>query len=483
MGWNVRKRNNDDAAPGCGSARTGGWKRRSRKLAIPWIVAGALGIGVLGAGAVGAGALGVVAYAAPQQASPFHNLGVFARALGHVELSYVESIDQDELIYGAIRGMMSTLDPHSTFMDPEEYRILTSDTQGRFGGIGVEIAVQDGWLTVLSVFEHGPAARAGLEPGDRFLSIEGRDARDMRIEEAVRRMRGEPGTTVRVHIRREGRPDALDVTLTREIIQVRAVEARLLADRTVYIRLKAFQESTTRELRDALDEAVTKAEDADGVRGVLLDLRDNAGGLLDQAVLVADEFLSEGVIVSTKGRGGRLLSEATAHRRGTRPPWPMVVLVNGYSASAAEIVAGALRDHGRAVVIGTRTFGKGSVQNIIELPDGSAMKLTVARYFTPSGRSIQAHGIEPDMQTPQLSAEVLEKATPRREQVREESLEGHLAGSEVRETPSERTEDRDEARSGPSSTAAPVPAFADDFQARMAHQALRALLASRGPRR
>ncbi|MFW5925948.1 MAG: S41 family peptidase [Myxococcota bacterium] len=433
-----------------------------------------LGLALLGSATVGA----QVASAVPERASPFRNLGVFARALAHVEMSYVDTVDQDQLIYGAIRGMLSTVDPHSTFMDPEEYRILSSDTQGRFGGIGVEIAIQDGWLTVLSVFDDSPAARAGLQPGDRFLTIQKRDARDMRMEEAIRRMRGEPGTQVRVGIRRQGAPKALEKVLTREIIQVRAVEARVLPDRIVYVAVKAFQRDTTRELRRVIDEAVTKSRKSGGVRGVLLDLRDNAGGLLDEAILLSDEFLSEGAIVSTRGRDGKVLNEATAHARGTLPPWPMVVLVNGFTASAAEIVAGALHDHDRAVIIGTRTFGKGSVQNIIELPDDSALKLTVARYYTPKGRSIQAHGIEPDMTVQQLDPLKLPDALARPEQMREESLEGHLTAGSTGTSDVAPEAGRDEVRTGPGSGAEAGVSFQDDFQARMAHQTLRALLAA-----
>ncbi|MFW5920641.1 MAG: S41 family peptidase [Polyangiales bacterium] len=420
-----------------------------------------------------------VGRATPREASPFQNLGVLARALAHVELSYVEQVYQDQLIYGAIRGMLSTLDPHSTFMDPEQYRILTSDTEGRFGGIGVEISVRDGWLTVLSVFEGGPADEAGIEPGDRFLTIADRDARDMRIEEAVRRMRGEPGTDVRARIRREGEPEAIEVTLTREIIRVHAVEVRVLPDRIVHVRLEAFQENTTSELRSALDEAVAGARESGGIRGVLLDLRDNAGGLLDEAVLVSDEFLEDGVIVSTRGRDDELLSEARAHGRGTRPEWPMVVLVNGYTASAAEIVAGALQDHGRATVVGTETFGKGSVQNVIELPDSSAMKLTVARYYTPDGRSIQAEGIEPDMVVQQLDAELVDEAMGR-DELREVGLDGHLEGG-AENGGETRKPARDQPRAERGASATPFP---DDFQARMAYQALRALISGkerRGP--
>jgi carboxyl-terminal processing protease len=425
---------------------------------------------------------GEVARALPERASPFRNLGIFARALSHVELSYVEEVDQDKLIYGAIRGMVGALDPHTTFMDPEEHRLLTSDTRGRFGGIGVEISMRDGWLTVLSVFDEGPAARAGVQPGDRFLAIEGRGARDMRIEDAVRRMRGEPGSEVRVTLRREGQPKAIDLVLAREVIQVRAVEGRLLPGGIAYVRVKAFQQETTRELRRVLDEAVARTRDAGGVKGVMLDLRDNAGGLLDEAVLMSDEFLREGVIVSTRGRGGRLLHEARAHARGTRPDWPMVVLVNGFTASAAEIVAGALSDQGRAVVVGTRTFGKGSVQNIIELPDESALKLTIARYYTPKGRSIQAHGIDPDMVVEQIDSKALEEVTLRREQIREEALDRHLSNGEPGSPVPAPPVARDVPREGRAAGDQGAEPFADDFQARMAHQALRAMMrASGGP--
>ena len=412
--------------------------------------------------------------------SPYANLGIFARALSHIEAVHVEEPDQDRLVYGAIRGMVGTLDPHSSFMDPEEYRILTSDTQGQFGGIGVEIDVRDGWLTVHGVFEGGPADRAGVHPGDRFLSLDGRRARDMPISDAVRIMRGEPGTRVEVGIRREGEDDALRMTLTREVVNVEAVEARILPDRIVYLQIKSFQSTTTEEMRRALDAAVERTASSGGVRGVLIDMRRNPGGLLDEAVRVSDEFLDSGVIVSTRGRGGQLLSEARAHRTGTRPNWPLVVLVDNYTASAAEIVAGALRDHGRAIVVGSRTWGKGSVQNIIELPDGSALKLTVARYYTPSGRSIQAQGIEPDVEVEQLdeaaARQLVERAV---ERFSEASLERHLqsaeeAAGQVQDlTP--RSEVRREAAEEPGSEAV----FSDDFQARMAHQVLRALILQR----
>jgi carboxyl-terminal processing protease len=367
-------------------------------------------------------------------------------------------------------------------MDPEQYRILTSDTQGGFGGIGVEIDVRDGWLTVHGVFEGGPADRAGIQPGDRFLTIDGRQARDMPISDAVRVMRGEPGTSVPVSIRREGAEDAIRLTLTREIIRVDAVEARILPDRVLHLRLKAFQGTTTEELRRALDAAVERTAERGGLRGVLLDMRRNPGGLLDEAVRVSDEFLESGVIVSTRGRGGRLLSEASAHRAGTRPNWPMVVLVDNYTASAAEIVAGALRDHGRAIVVGSRTWGKGSVQNIIELPDGSALKLTVARYYTPSGRSIQAEGIEPDVHIEQLDPSAAEEVVRRAvERFGEADLERHLeAEGRDDEGQVEQITPRTEVRRAPSADEEDGQSpFEDDFQARIAHQVLRALITQR----
>lgn len=256
------------------------------------------------------------------EGSPFENLSIFTRALAHLETAYVEEIDQDAVIQGAIRGMAASLDPHTVYLDPAEYAQLTADTQGRFAGIGVEISVRDGWLIVLGVFEGGPADRAGLQPGDRFLHIEGRPARDMRISEAVRIMRGEPGTEVRVGIRRTDVEDGLEVTLERAFIDVNPVEAKLLPDGVLYLELAAFQENTTRELAQAIDGAIAERRRQGGeLEGVLLDLRNNPGGLLSQAVSVADEFLSEGLIVSTKARGGRVLHEAHAHRRGTRPRW------------------------------------------------------------------------------------------------------------------------------------------------------------------
>lgn len=410
--------------------------------------------------------LAVAASEVPARRSPFQPLTIFARALAYIEVNYVEPIDQKSLVYGAIRGLTSVLDPHSMFLDPEEYAILESDSEGRFAGVGVEVSMRDGWLTILSVFEGGPAAHAGLKPGDRFLAIEGKDARDIRLYEAVRMIRGEPGSDVTVTLRREAREKAIERTLKRAFIDVDPVELRYLEDGVVYVRIAAFQERTAALLREALDEAVVRLRRKGGVQGLLLDLRDNGGGLLREAVLVSDEFLNSGVILTTRGRSGDLVREFEARRGGTRPKWPIVILINAQTASAAEIVAGALSDQDRAVLVGTRTFGKGSVQNLFELPDGSALKLTIALYYTPSGRSIQAEGISPDV----VAEQPAEDGEPFA--VREEELDRHLRARPVAEA--SRASRRAAALrmpTGPSS-----PSLAGDLQAELGYQVLQELI-------
>lgn len=399
----------------------------------------------------------------PARRSPFEPLSIFARALAFVELAYVEPVDQEKLVHGAIRGLADSLDPHTVFMDPEEYAIFNSDAEGRFAGIGVEVSTRDGWLTILSVFDGGPAAKAGLLPGDRFLAIEGEDARDLRLYDAVRRIRGEPGTKVNVTIRREGHDDAIERTLTRAFIELDPVEVRSLGQGAIYVRIKAFQDGTARALRDALDDAVMKLKKQGGIRGVLIDLRDNGGGLLDEAVWVSDEFLPTGVIVSTRGRDGEVIKQYSARRAGTRPRWPIVVLINENTASASEIVAGALQDQGRATVVGVRSFGKGSVQTVFELPGGSALKLTISRYYTPSGRSIQAQGITPDLTAEQPR----EDGEP--EPVREEGLEGHLMAQHGGAKPAK-------AKQAPEANGAVPKLFKEDLQGARGYSVLREMM-------
>jgi carboxyl-terminal processing protease len=388
-------------------------------------------------------------------------VGVWWTVLQQIEKHYVLPVPRKQLVYGAIRGMVSTLDPHSSFLDPAEYQALKSDTEGKFAGIGVEIEAKDGWLIVNRVFEGGPAARAGLRPGDRFLTLQGRDARDIRLPDAVLLMRGPPGTKVEFSLRRGASLQALTFHLVREVIHVKAVDSRILPGRILYVQVRVFQEHTADEVRDAVRQAQKESEPSGGILGMVLDLRDNVGGLFAEAIALGDLFLERGVIVVTRGRGGRVLEQAMARKEGTIPPWPMVAMINSYSASAAEIVAGALQDHRRAVLLGTRSFGKGSVQSLVEMAEGSALKLTIARYYTPSGRSIQAEGIAPDMWIEQVSMRA--KPTSARETtekpVSEASLERHLTNDQERRP----------LRPGPS-----LP-FPDDLQAHTAYQTVRAL--------
>lgn len=331
----------------------------------------------------------------PRSHSPYHALTTFAKVLAHVRASYVDEVDETALIHGAIKGLVRSLDPHSAYMTPEEFRVLRADTEGRFGGIGCEVDVRGGVLTVMMPLEGTPAARAGLRPGDRIIEIDGEPTEGLSLQDAVVRMRGEPGSAVALLVRRADVEEPLEMSITRAIIRVESVEYRMLEPGIGYVRIRTFQEDTAVRHHEALDRL---EREADGrLRGLVLDLRGNPGGLVDQSVEVSDEYLAQGLIVTTRGRGGRLMAEERAHRRGARSELQVVVLVDGQSASAAEIVVGALQDNGRAVILGTRTYGKGSVQNVIELPDGSGLKLTVARYHTPSGRCIQGQGIEPDI--------------------------------------------------------------------------------------
>jgi carboxyl-terminal processing protease len=382
-----------------------------------------------GAFVLGAGlALAVGAGAGPSASSKserhFAKLDVFARVLSYIEANYVEDIDERKLVYGAVKGMTRTLDPHSDFMTPDEFADMRADTDGEFGGIGVEINDESGQILVVEPIAGSPAARAGILKGDRIVAIDGQATRGRPGNDSSGRLRGRPGTAVAIDIDRKGWDKPHTFTLTRELIRVQAVEAMLLEPGIGYIKLKQFQDRTDDELLTALTRL--KSESGGTLLGLVLDLRGNPGGLLDEAVKVADRFLSSGVIVSTVGRGGKKLDEERAHEAGTWDDFPMVALVNGGSASASEIVAGALQDHGRALIVGTQTFGKGSVQSVFELADGSGLKLTVARYYTPSGRSIQEKGIQPDVVVEQLDHNKLKDALVNDGSQRERDLDGHL---------------------------------------------------------
>jgi len=361
--------------------------------------------------------------AVQEKDNTYQKLQIFSDVLERLKQSYVEEVDSEELVYGAIQGMLETLDPHSNFLPPDIYKELQVETKGSFGGLGIEITLRDRILTIVSPIEDTPAYRAGLEAGDKIIKINDESTKNMTLFEAVKLLRGKKGTDVTITIVREGLAEPKDFTLTRDVIKLQSVKSKLMDEHYGYIRITQFQENTARELTKAL-KALNK-ESGGTLQGLILDLRNNPGGLLDQAIDVADTFLDSGKIVYTDGRVPSQKMEFFAHPQKEKYPYPMIVLVNGGSASASEIVAGALQDHHRAVVLGTQTFGKGSVQTIIPLDDGSGLKLTTAHYFTPSGRVIQAEGIKPDIEISNLIP--MKNGKPMRF-IREKDLERHLEG-------------------------------------------------------
>jgi carboxyl-terminal processing protease len=353
-------------------------------------------------------------------ATDYQELQLFTDVLTIVKRSYVEEVSIKELVYGAIEGMLASLDPHSGFMSPEIYKEMKVDTTGEFGGLGIEISLRDGVLTIIAPIEDTPASRAGLQSGDHILKIEGEYTKNMEIMEAVQLMRGAPGTPVTITIMRSAFEKPQPFTLDREVIKVKSVKSKTLEHGFGYVRLTQFQEHSGEDLGKALDKL--REENGGSLQGLVLDLRNNPGGLLDQAVDVSDQFLAEGLIVYTKGREGDMQMEFSAMRSGTEPDYPIVVLINGGSASASEIVAGALQDHGRAVIMGLQSFGKGSVQTIIPLSDDSGLRLTTAKYYTPNGTSIQARGIIPDIEV--LQSEI--KEAKEFNHFREKDLKNHF---------------------------------------------------------
>jgi len=324
----------------------------------------------------------------------YEHIKIFSDALALIQKNYVDEVDLQESMYNAIEGMVSRLDPHSSFMRPEIYREMQAETKGKFGGLGIEITIKDGTLTIVAPIDDTPAFRAGLKTGDQIMKIENEPTKDMSLMEAVRKMRGEPNTSVTIHIMREGFSEPRAYTLIRDIIRIVSVRFNVLDEQYGYLRIAQFQENTARHCRKAL-QALDGHEPS--LKGLVLDLRGDPGGLLDQAVKVADEFLDAGLIVSTEARLENDNLQFFARKNETERSYPMVTLVNGGSASASEIVAGALQDHKRAIIVGTPTFGKGTVQTVIPLSDGSGIKITTARYFTPNHRSIQEKGIMPDI--------------------------------------------------------------------------------------
>src|ERR1700687_2841071 len=368
----------------------------------------------------------------------YQELDTFASVLAIVQKNYVEPVSTKRLIDGAITGMLASLDPHSAYLTPDLYRDLEVETRGSFGGLGIEIPLKNGALTVVAPIEDTPALRGGLKAGDQIIKIDDDFTKDMSLTEAVKRMRGPKGSKIKLTLHRNGVPELFTVTLARDVIKIQSVKSKTLDGGYGYIRVTTFQENTGDGVEKAINEF--EAKDHGKIKGVVFDLRDNPGGLLNQAVKVSDDFLDGGLIVYTQGREGNQQQKYFSHKKKDFVDYPMVVLVNGGSASASEIVAGALQDQRRAITVGTQTFGKGSVQTILPLDDHSALRLTTARYYTPNGRSIQAVGITPDVtsEPPRTTLASLEQegATINQDtEIRESDLLHHFKNNGVLKSP------------------------------------------------
>jgi len=376
--------------------------------------------------------------------STYGHLEVFADILSLVENNYVEEVESKKLVEGAINGMLRSLDPHSSYMTPELFKEMQVETEGEFGGLGIEITIEANWLTIVAPMEDTPAWRIGLKAGDRIVEVDGEQTHDMTLMQAVRKMRGKPGTEVVITIVREGFEEPKDFTIVREVIHVTSVKYQMLPDNWGYIRIRNFSKDTGTDTEKAIDELKEG-----GMKGLVLDLRNDPGGLLSQAVTVSELFLDKGeLVVYTKGRMPNQNHRFTASKDDNLDI-PMVVLVNEGSASASEIVAGALQDLKRAVVVGTQTFGKGSVQTIIPLKGNAGLRLTTARYYTPSGRQIQGVGIEPDIIVEQKIPP--EEKAPKRKALREKDLKNHLENNGSKDENEDEDEDEDTKKTPPKS--------------------------------
>ncbi|ADE13243.1 carboxyl-terminal protease [Nitrosococcus halophilus Nc 4] len=369
---------------------------------------------------------------------PLEELRIFSEVFGQIKRSYVELVDDKTLIEDSIRGMLAGLDPHSAYLDPEAYKELRIGTSGKFGGLGIEVGMEDGFVRVVAPIDDTPAQKAGIKAGDLIIRIDDTPVKGMSLSEAVQRMRGKPGTDIILTIIREGEEQPLKFTITRAVIKVKSVKNRTLEEGYGYIRVSQFQTQTASNVQNAIEKL--KEENSGKLKGLILDLRNNPGGVLSAAVEVSDAFLEKGVIVYTEGRDLESKQRFRATSGDILDNSPIVILVNGGSASASEIVSGALQDHRRAIVVGSRTFGKGSVQTILPLTENTALKLTTARYYTPSGRSIQAEGIVPDieLESVKVSASNPAEFNP----VRESDLSRHLSnGNKAEETKDNPQED------------------------------------------
>lgn len=360
----------------------------------------------------------------------YKDLQIFTKVLNLIQKYYVEDVDATKLIYGGIKGMISSLDPHSSFLPPEYFKEFQEETSGEFNGIGVEISVQNDILTVISPIEDTPAWKAGIKAGDKIVTINGESTKGFSLADAAQKMKTKDKEKIKLGIMRDGFKKPQIFMIERGTVKVKSVKFTDLENGYAYFKITGFIENTFKDFDDQITKFNKKNKE---IRGIIIDLRNNPGGLLDQAIKLSDFFLTEGVIVSTMGRGGKDKDVVSATSKDGLTGFPMVLIINEYSASASEIFAGALQDNNRAVVLGQRSFGKGSVQTVVKLGDGSGLKLTVARYYTPKGTEIQAEGIKPDLLVEDLDVEALEKAKVKKLVKREADIEGHLESSHERD--------------------------------------------------
>lgn len=375
----------------------------------------------------------LLAQEADRKASVYEQLDLFGDIFERIRAQYVEEVDESELIEAAINGMLTSLDPHSSFLSPDDAADMRVQTRGEFGGLGIEVTQEEGFVKVVSPIDDTPADQAGIEAGDFITHVNGESVLGLGLDQAVEMMRGPVGSEIIITVVREGSPEPFDVSIIRDVITLTAVRSRIFGD-TIVLRLSTFSDQTFPSMREQLSEKVEELGGFDNVNGIVIDLRNNPGGLLNQAVMVSDAFLDAGEIVSTRGRDPQDGDRFNAQEGDLAKGKPMVVLINGGSASASEIVAGALQDHRRAIVVGTKSFGKGSVQTVMPLRGEGAMRLTTARYYTPSGRSIQALGVSPDIivaQPPRREDE--EDDSPQRGARSEAELRGSLNNDSLTE--------------------------------------------------
>ncbi|MEK7796930.1 MAG: S41 family peptidase [Pseudomonadota bacterium] len=382
---------------------------------------------------------------------PLDELRTFTEVFSRIKSDYVEPVEDKKLLGDAVQGMLTGLDPHSSYLDAESFKDVRVETEGQFGGLGIEVTMENGFVKVVAPIDDTPAARADLRTGDLIIRLDDKTVKGMTLNEAVRLMRGKVGTDIVLMVAREGTTKPFKVTLKRAVIKIQSVKNKLLEPGYGYVRITQFQAGTERYLNDAVKKL--NAENKGALRGLVLDLRNNPGGVLNAAVAVSDAFLNKGLIVYTEGRVADSRLKFSATPGDLLNGAPIVVLVNGGSASASEIVAGAMQDHKRAVVMGTKTFGKGSVQTIVPMSNGAALKLTTARYYTPNGRSIQATGIVPDIAADEAKITKSEAG----DRLREADLARHLEGGEA---PAPKEEKKDDKKKGPGR----VLAAADDYQ-------------------